>query len=110
MEMLHGDSRYNVREFRHLRRRLFQLQREIDESGATMYLASNSPGTTDASRMDYYLSLRLKMEEASELQYVLDYFERLEYQYQWPTRSQVLFAVIVLISVILAFIAMSRVL
>jgi hypothetical protein len=56
--------------------------------------------------MDYYLSLRLKMEESAEIQYVLDYFERLAYE--WPSRSQWLFAAIVLVAMILAIVAVMQ--
>lgn len=98
-----GDGRYDVRELRHLRRRQFQLQYEINVESTFAAASAGNANVSDSTRVDYYMAMRLKQEELAELQYVLDHFERLANE--WPSRTQWLFMALVVLTILVSILA-----
>ena len=100
----------NVRDFRRLRRRKDNLEREIYDYDAIVRMSRNTPQPDDASARSaeygYILENQARQEEVDEINYVLDYFERLAHT--WSTRSQLLLVAIVAIVAFLTAFAVMR--
>jgi hypothetical protein len=97
-------ERYDVRELRHLRQRLHDLRTLSTGDGAALRLTQ----TSDPTYLGQHLRLQDTEEEAAELQYVLNYFDRLKVE--WTIKMQIAFAAVVVTLVIIAALAIMRLL
>lgn len=98
-----------MRDFRRLRRRKDQLEREVYDTGVIVRMSRDGMPANDASARSaeygYLLENESRQEEIDEINYVLDYFERLAHT--WSNRSQLLLVVIVaFVSFVTAFAVM----
>ncbi len=92
---------YDVRELRHLRRRLYHLRNLNTGDAAALRL---SPG--DPEYLARYLQIQEQENEAAELQYVLDFFDRLKVE--WTIKMQLAFAAVVVFLVAISALAILR--
>lgn len=99
-----------MRDFRRLRRRKDQLEREIYDYDAIVRMSRNTPHTDDASARSaeygYILENQARQEEVDEINYILDYFERLAHT--WSNRSQLLLVAVVALVAFVTAVAVMR--
>lgn len=99
----------NVRDFRRLRRRKDQLEREIYDYDVIVRMSRGTHSGDDVSARSaeygYLIENSVRQEEVDEINYVLDYFERLSHT--WSVRSQLLLvALVAVVAFITAFAVM----